>query len=1626
MPERAAETRQVSDDTREELIAKAAGEWAAADGGTAPPGDLGQAVGDLPGFLTAYYRLVAAEDLIAAGPSRLAATAAQHAALGAGRPQGRPAVRVRPGADTSLTGAETTIDIVTDDMPYLVDSVTMELNRHGADILLIVHPVLTVHRDVAGAAHGTDATESDADAVRESWIHVEIGHVDDPGRLEADLRRVLDDLRVAMEDQRRMRSAARDLVELLADGGPEEAETSELLAWLAAGHFTFLGYRAYDLVGDGDKLELKPVSGTGLGILRHDGADSFAVTPPGRLGKERARLLVLAKSSTLSTVYRPSYLDYVAVRRFSQETGEVLGEYRFLGLYTQAAYTESVTRIPVLRHKVDRVLETAGVPADGHDGKALIEILEGYPREELFEISAERLAPIAMAVLGLAERKQVRLFVRPDAYGRYVSCLVYLPRDRYTTQVRLRAQEILRSAFGGSSVDYSAMVGNSALARLHVVVHATPGCPLAPVDQTALQARIAAAVRSWDDDLAAEAQRQLGPERAAVVLQSCANSIPQTYKADTVAADAVADLAIVQGLREESAPFAIRLSTNQNECSRLRVYRLSPLTLSDVLPQLQHMGLEVLDEHPYEFGGTTDPFWIYDFGIRGSQRTETAAETDHMRAEFEAALTALWHGQTEDDDFNGLVLNAELTWRQVVVLRAYARYLRQVGIQFSQSYLQRVLRANPAITRLLVRLFESRFDPTLQGGAEERCTAITEELRGALDEVVSLDHDRILRSYLALIEATLRTNYFQYTGDGHPAPYLVLKLASERVPVVPAPRPKFEIWIYSPRLEAVHLRFGAVARGGLRWSERPEDFRTEVLGLVKAQEVKNSVIVPSGAKGGFVCKRLPDPGDRDAYQAEVLACYQTFISAMLDVTDNIVGDAVVPPPGVVRLDGDDPYLVVAADKGTATFSDVANEIAGRYGYWLGDAFASGGSEGYDHKKMGITARGAWESVRWHFAALRLNPDTDDFTAVGVGDMSGDVFGNGMLLSRHLKLVAAFDHRHVFLDPAPDPAASFAERQRLFDRPRSSWADYDTALISAGGGVWPRSAKSVPISAQARTVLGLDPAVIALSPDELISAILRAPVDLLWNGGIGTYVKASHETHADAGDRSNDAVRVDASSLRARVVAEGGNLGLTQAARIEYALGGGLMNTDFIDNSAGVDTSDHEVNIKILLAGAIAAAEVRPEERGTLLHALTDEVAAHVLRHNDGQNMALAVARHQAPRLLHVHARYLRQLLRQNRVSLETDGLPDEKEIAARRSAGTGLTTPELAVLLAHTKIAAGQEVLASDLPDDPSLRSTLVDYFPVPLTERFADQLGTHRLRREIITTSVINDMVDTGGSTFLFRLGEETGLPVPDITRAWLVAREVFGMRVFWQQVEALAGTVDVDARIAVVLEARKLMERAARWLLLNRRPPFGIAETVNFLGTGVSTVRSAIPKLLSGRDMIGFEERRASFTSQGVPAGLADEVAAMVPSYSAFDIVTSAAATEHGVEETAAVYFLLADRLQLGRLRDLIVLLPRDDRWSSASRSALRDDLYAAHAALTRDVLAVGNSSAALTGAWAATGAGGSAADRVAAWESLNSAAVSRAAATLAEIWESNRFTFTTLSVAVRVIRTLVEPGS
>ncbi len=1624
-------------------------------------------VGDVAICLKAYYRHVAVDDLTAAGPDRLGAVTARHARLAAHRPQGRALVQVRRGGDAVLHPPADVIDIVTDDMPFLVDSVTMELANHGLAAKLVVHPQLRVRRDVTGAlreilgqasAGQLKDDGSSHDELAESWTHIEIPPLaaGEDEALAADLRRVLSDVRVAVEDYGRMRARALALADDVlspdsagpgaagssgADsGGPDApAEIAELLRWLADGHFTFLGYREYDLVTGTDGMALAAVPGSGLGILRHDrvGPGSFALLPDAV--KARAlepQRLIVTKANSRSTVHRPSYLDYIGVKRLSP-TGEIVGEYRFLGLYTHAAFAESIKDIPVLRRKLTEVLELSGMAADSHDGKEVAEVLDFYPREELFMTSASELAEITAGVHVLRERRQTRLFLRKDVYGRYVSCLIYLPRDRYTTQVRLRAQEILQRAFGGASqIEYSVQIGESPVARVHLVVRADRGRQLPDADAGTLERAVAAAVRSWDDDVADEAAAVFGPERARELFNLIGDAIPETYKTDVPPSAAVTDFARILKLRESDRTIDFELWESETFVGgvpiepeddvpdtvkrvwRLTIYRTGgPITLTDVLPRLQHMGVDVVDEHPYEFAAA-EPFWIYDFGLRRrpvADAVERAQQGDlishqRVREQVEGAMAALWNGLIEDDSFNALVLDAQLTWRQVVVLRAYAKYLRQANITFSQDYIESVLRSNASIARLLIMLFESRFDPTKQTGEAERSDALTEELAGALDNVASLDEDRILRTYLRLIMATLRTNYFS-TAFG-PVPFLVFKLDAEQVPDLPAPRPQFEMFVYSPRFEGVHLRFARVARGGLRWSDRREDFRTEILGLAKAQEVKNSVIVPSGAKGGFVCKQLPDPADREAYQGEVLACYRKFISAMLDVTDNLESGQVIPPDQVVRHDGDDPYLVVAADKGTATFSDTANEIAMSRGFWLGDAFASGGSEGYDHKKMGITARGAWESVKFHFRTRGVDTGADDFTVIGVGDMSGDVFGNGMLLSRHIKLVAAFDHRHIFLDPDPDPAASFGERERMFHLPRSSWADYDKSLISAGGGVWPRTAKSITLSPQARMALGLSASETALSPDLLISAILTAPVDLLWNGGIGTYVKASGQSNADVGDRSNDAVRVDAAQLRAKVVGEGGNLGLTQEARIEFALAGGLVCTDFIDNSAGVDTSDHEVNIKILLDREVRGGRLTEDGRNTLLQQMTDEVASQVLEHNYQQNRALAASYAQSAQMLHVHSRYIRKLEREGRIRRRLDVLPGDREIAERRSAGTGLVIPEFAVLLAQTKIATAQEVLASSLPDDRYLRHVLVDYFPTPLREKYADGMGEHRLHREIITTAVVNDMVDRSGITFAFRLNEETGASVPEITAAWLVARAVFDMPGFWAQLEALDGKVDTAVQIMALLEGRKLTERAARWLLAFRRPPFDVQATIDFFAAGVLTVATSLPTMLAGRDLAGFGERREIYATRGVPADLADRIAAMVPAYSAFDIVDIAAGTGRSVEETTEVYFDLADRLQIARLRDMITALPRDDRWNTMARGAIRDDLYTAHAALTRDVLTVT--------------APASPEQRLAAWVQRNDSTVRRATQTLTEIWESNAFTVATLSVAVRAVRTLVTTST
>ncbi|GAA3131346.1 hypothetical protein GCM10020001_061880 [Nonomuraea salmonea] len=1004
------------------------------------------------------------------------------------------------------------VEVVTDDMPFLVDSVAMELDRHDLGTHLVVHPQMRVRRDMTGRMLGRGQEDVTGQMLVESWIHMEIDRQSDPEvlkRLEAGLLKVLADVRHTVEDFAKMRALAVQTAEDLSMNPPplepaEVEDSLDLLRWLADGHFTFLGYREYRLEHTDEGEMLRALPGAALGILRDDkaGSESFAALPPEVRAKAREKqLMIITKANSKATVHRANYLDYIGVKLFSPD-GEVIGERRFLGLFTHVAYNESISRIPVLRRKLADVLDQAGLAPDSHDGKDLIEILETFPRDELFQTSIDQLLPIALGVLRLRERKQVKLFLRRDDYGRYISCLVYLPRDRYTTKVRLKMQEVLLKALGGTSLDYSAMIGESVLARLHVVIRGERGrqLPAPSVDVEELEARLAAITRSWEDDLASALTEMTSEEEAPTLIKRYASAFPEGYKADFPPKVAVVDLRRLEELVEagDGDKVGINLYEPYDAVEgerRLKIYKIgSPISLSRALPLIQRLGVEVVDERPYEVDRDNDPrtknAWIYDFGLRYTPADGVGR--DEFKRLFQDGLNALWTGRVQADDFNALILSAGLTWEQVEILRAYAKYLRQAGSTFSQPYMEDVLKGNVRVARLLVRLFEAKHDP--RRGEDVRVDlveALNEEILGALDEVASLDEDRILRAYLEMIQATLRTNYFQ-TVDGVRKPYISLKFDPQAISVLPLPRPKYEIFVYSPRVEGVHLRFGKVARGGLRWSDRMEDFRTEILGLVKAQMVKNTVIVPTGSKGGFVVKRPPKSSKREDLLAEGVACYRMFISGLLDVTDNLVDGKVVPPPDVVRHDGDDTYLVVAADKGTATFSDIANGVAKEYGFWLGDAFASGGSIGYDHKAMGITARGAWESVKYHFRTMGVDVQTTDFTVAGIGDMSGDVFGNGMLLSQHIRLVAAFDHRHIFVDPSPDAARSYAERRRLFELPRSSWEDYDAKLISPGGGVFPRTAKSIQITPQMREALGIPAGIASMAPNDLISAILRAP------------------------------------------------------------------------------------------------------------------------------------------------------------------------------------------------------------------------------------------------------------------------------------------------------------------------------------------------------------------------------------------------------------------------------------------------------------------------------------------------------------------------------------------------------
>ncbi len=1608
-----------------------------------PPEQAGEAAE----FTRQYYAQVAPDDLAERTLADLYGAALSHWHFARVFAGGAAKLRVynpRQG-EHGWQSTHTVVEIVNDDMPFLVDSITMEVNRQGLTLHLIVHPVMKLRRDAEHRLTGLARQRDEPEGRFESLIHVEVDRRTDPARLAAlqsGLLRILADVRAAVEDWGAMRRAVQGSAALLRQTGapvPAEdlAEDLAFLDWLADGNFALLGQIDHDQVEQDGDVALRRVADSGLGILRSavladaetaTGSAPFAALPTAWRASD-ASVLVLSKSDTRSTVHRPGYLDCVDVKRFDAQS-RVLGERRFLGLFTSTAYNANPADIPLLRRKVAALVERAGFLPGSHVAKALVTVIEQYPRDELFQTEVDALYPTVMGILRLGERQRTRLFLRRDSFGRFTACLIYVPRENFNSELRASMQALLSAALNGVSSEFSVQFADSPLARVLITVHSAGGA--APrVDARELERRLVRVARRWEDELREALLEACGEERGNSLYERYACGFAAGYRDEHAPAVAVRDIELMETL---DGPDALAMSLYlpleaPHGHLRFKLARSGqPVPLSQSLPMLEHMGVQVLEERPYAIqradGQVGSTLWLDDFGLRVPGVEEI--DIDGLRARFQDTVAHTWRGDNENDGFNRLVLLAGLDWRGVGVLRAYARYMKQATATFSQAYIQQALATHPAIAADLVGLFTSRFDPALAGDRQSACAAVAARIMAALDAVANLDEDRILRQLLALVQATLRTNFFQRGADGRAKPVLSFKLDPAHLPGLPEPRPMFEIFVCSPRVEGVHLRFGRVARGGLRWSDRMEDYRTEVLGLVKAQQVKNAVIVPMGSKGGFVLKRLPAAaaGDRDALMKEGVACYQAYLRGLLDLTDNRPGGKVTPPPDLVRHDADDPYLVLAADKGTASFSDIANGVAAEYGFWLGDGFASGGSAGYDHKKMAITARGAWESVKRHFHSLGRDTQTQPFSVVGVGDMSGDVFGNGMLLSRQIRLLAAFDHRHIFIDPSPDAEASFAERERLFALPRSCWADYDASRISAGGGVWPRSAKAIALSAEARRALGMTDgqglvdglvdSVAHLTPAELMQAILLAPADLFYNGGIGTYVKASGESHADCGDRANDAIRVNGAQLRCKVVAEGGNLGCTQRGRIEFALRGGLINTDAIDNSAGVDCSDHEVNIKIALDAVVAEGELTARQRDKLLAEMTDDVAALVLRDNRFQNQVLALGVAQGAALLDEQGRALRHLVACGRLNRKIEFLPDDETLALRRAAGLGLTAPELAVLLAYQKMALYDELLASDLPEDPGIAGTLARYFPPLLGQRYPAALQRHPLRREIIATHVVNSMVNRVGPTFVHRLQEETGATPPDIVRAYLGTRQVFNLVSLWRDNEALDHSVDVKTQNAIVLASVRLIERCTVWLLRERATLRDLDAMLQRFAPGVAEVGAGLDRWLMPQECAALAAQTAALVAQGVPQALAQRVARLDGQVAGLDIVQVAAELGAAVETVAGVYFGVGGRLDLGWVAQQIAALPADSHWQALARVAMRDDLSLLARELARSVLGCGS-----------TGDGEPAADPgalVQAWQARREAQVAHCRQLLTDLRPTPALDMAMLSVLLRELRALV----
>ncbi len=1618
-------------------------------------------------YLKFYFRRVPLDDIADVAPVTLATMVSNQLEFLKVRLPGQTLIRIF-NPDMENDGWEsqhTIIEMVNDDMPFLVDTATLTLSELKLGVHLIIHPVIRFERDEQGHLTAIYQKKREADGKMqgqaESVMQFQVDRKtrpEDLEKIERRLKAAFYDVRMAASDWRAMENKAQDAVSKMPDWAPwvDEKlmwESREFMKWLIDDHFIFLGVRDYKVARKNNRYQLKLVSGSGLGILRET-EKTVTSRPLSSLAVEvRKRQntvpLIITKTNARSTVHRAGYLDYIGVLKIN-ENGRTFGERRFLGLFTSQAYRQNAMDTPLVRVKAQRVMDSVILHQGSHAWKTMVHVLESLPRDMLFQADSRELMEIALGVMNLQERLRVRLFIRRERYGRFWSCLVYIPREQFNTENREAIQSILYRALKGERLDYEVRVSASRLALLQVIIRPRQGEEIKP-DVPALEQKIVEAVRSWTDELTETLVQKHGEEQGLAFAARFRKAFPAAYREDVspwvAAFDVVNAAAVDDG--EDLRMSLYRPRKRRSGIIRFKLFRKhDPIPLSEVLPILENLGLRIVSERPYELCLSGDEsLWIQDFDmITGLQRE---LDLELIGKLFQEAFKRVLSGDTESDGFNRLVIASQLHWRQVKVLRAYCKYLLQTGIPFSLNYMADTLAKYPAIARLLVELFEASFDPArnqesayrkevrarklarrldvLLGGddledkglleyihdvvvareksREAQVAAISRAFKRSLESVSSLDEDRILRAYFQLIRVTLRTNYFQPDANGEAKEYISFKLDSQAVPDLPLPRPYREIWVFSPQFEGIHLRGGKIARGGLRWSDRREDFRTEVLGLMKAQSVKNTMIVPVGAKGGFVLKRPPEQGDRDALLKEGISCYSKFINGLLDITDNVDEMKVLPPGRVIRRDEDDPYLVVAADKGTATFSDIANGIATEHGFWLGDAFASGGSVGYDHKAMGITARGAWEGVKRHFREMGRDIQREPFTVVGIGDMSGDVFGNGMLLSRHIRLQAAFNHLHIFLDPEPNEKAGLKERRRLFRKNRSGWSDYNRDLISRGGGIYSRLDKTIPLSTEVRQWLGIDDE--HLTPNKLIRELLKAPVDLLWNGGIGTYVKASSESHTEVGDLANNSVRINGRDLRCKVISEGGNLGFTQLGRIEFAQAGGKVNTDFIDNSAGVDTSDHEVNIKILLNQVMRAGELDTLSRNELLPEMTDEVAALVLRSNYLQTQAISMMEKFSGSRLGSQQHFISVLEEEGLLNRSLEFLPDDEELTDRRNKGEGMTRPELSVLLSYSKIRLYQQLLASDVPEDPYLSGELIRYFPQPLQDRFVEHMAGHRLKREIIATQVTNSLVNRMGASFTLRMHEDTGAEPAQVAKAYTIARSVFEARKFWLKIEALDNRVDTDLQMSALLKMWSLLRQATRWLLNLPGTDLDIQEMVDRLAPGMKALKRSAQKTLSADDLLTLNGQIKQYMDGNFPRMLATRTAMLDYVFPALDVVEIAVRRETDVERVAKVFSGLSVALNLRWLMRQVESLEVLGQWHAQARANLRDELFTQHNHLVERILQ----------------ATGDETDPVAAWIEANRAHVQRPMDMMHDMRNSSEMDYATIAVAIRSLARLVN---